>query len=97
MIKEMEAEKAAASPKPETIAEAEAQLNQIFEDARKKADQYLKSLKTAEITKEQSIPFEPAGQSRIRRRQSLIPMERRRNAPMETSLRDEEQKGVMHG
>lgn len=97
MIKEMEAEKAAASPEPETIAEAEAQLNQIFEDARKKADQYLKSLKTAEITKEQPIPFEPAGQSRIRRRQSLIPMERRRNVPMETSLRDEEQKGVMHG
>ena len=98
-IEELEAAKAMMHPEPGTIAEATEQLNKIFEDAQKKADQYLKSLKPAEVPKEQEqhSPFEPAFKVKVRRRQTLIPLGHRTNVFTEASLRDEEQRGAMHG
>lgn len=98
-IEELETAKAMLPPEPGTIAEATAQLNKIFEDAQKKADEYLKTLKPAEGSKdqEQHIPFETAYKARVRKRQSLIPLERKVSALPEASLGDAEQRGAMHG
>lgn len=98
-IEEMEAAKAMMPPEPGSIAVATAQLNKIFEDAQKKADQYLKSLRSVEVSeeREQHIPFDPTLKSKVRRRQSLIPIGRRTNVFMEAPAEDEEQRGAMHG
>ena len=98
-IEELEAAKAMMHPEPGTIAEATEQLNKIFEDAQKKADEYLRTLKPAEVPKEQEqhSPFEPAFKVKVRRRQTLIPLGHRTNVFTEASLRDEEQRGAMHG
>lgn len=98
-IEELEAAKAMMPPEPGNIAEATEQLNKIFEDAQKKADEYLRTLKPAEAPKEQEQqnPFEPAFKAKVRRRQTLIPLRHRTNVFTEASLRDEEQRGAMHG
>lgn len=94
-IKEMEAEKAMMSPEPGTIAEAMVQLNKIFGDAQKKAEEYLKSLKAADDLREQRFLPEPSFRSKNRRRQPLITMGRRLS--ISADVRDEEQRGIMHG
>ena len=93
IIEEMK-NSAAAPPDAETIAEAAVKLNNIFEDARKSMDQYLKALNLAEDPKKQNpILFEAALKTKPPKRQSLINLGGRIPALKETL----EQKDAMHG
>ena len=97
IIEEMKAAKAAELPQPETAAEAYAQLNRIFEEAQKKADQYLQKLNFPGTLKEQETPFEPEQKSKSEMRQSLIVLGRRSTIRAEPPGADKKQGDVMHG